>query len=277
MHTRITVQCPASIFEILVAELAEVGFDGFIETPDGFEGYAEGSMYDEEAVADIFRRYESHADYINFSFDRIEKTNWNAIWENSFEPVIIDDRCLIRAAFHKPQQQYPYEIIITPKMSFGTGHHPTTRLMIRAQLDMDHQGKRVLDAGCGTAILSVMASKLGALEIHAVDPDEWSVVNGEENARLNACHNIVLYRGTTRDQNFSEPFDIILANINKNVLVEDLAWYSAHLTPGGFALLSGFYDADAADILAHAADAGLSLVNRYEEEGWVALLVSKGA
>jgi ribosomal protein L11 methyltransferase len=262
---------------MLLAELADVGFDAFIETPDGFEGYAEGDKFDELAVEDIWHKYEGLTDYLSFSFDRVEKTNWNAVWENSYEPVVVDDRCLIRAAFHKPEGPYPYEIVITPKMSFGTGHHPTTRLMIRAQLDMEHRGRRVLDAGCGTAILSIMASKLRASEVHAVDPDEWSVINGEENARLNNCNNITLYRGITREQNFGEPFDIILANINKNVLMEDMDWYAGHVQSGGQVLLSGFYDADAADILNHASNAGLGISRRYVEEGWVALLLKKGA
>ncbi len=274
-HTRITVRCPASLSEILIAELAEVGFEAFLETPEGFEGYAEGGKYDDLAVDDLFHRYESQVDNLSFSIDRVEKANWNAIWENSYEPVVVDDRCLIRAAFHTPRQQYPYEIIITPKMSFGTGHHPTTRLMIRAQLDLDHQEKRVLDAGCGTAILSVMASKLGAAEIHAVDPDEWSVINGEENARLNECDNITLYQGLTRDQDFPEPFDIILANINKNVLMEDMDWYAQHLRPGGHLLLSGFYDADVPALRDRAASAGLSLSHRYEEQNWAALVLQK--
>ena len=274
-HTRIIVRCPAELSEVILAELAQVGFDAFIETPDGFEGYAEGDRYDEEAVEDIWHRYEGHADHLSFSFDRVEKTNWNEAWEKSYEPIVVDDRCLIRAAFHKPERQYRYEIIITPKMSFGTGHHPTTRLMIRAQLDMDHQGRRVLDAGCGTAILSIMASKLGASEVHSVDPDEWSITNGEENARLNDCYNINLYRGTTREHDFEEPFDIILANINKNILLADMGWYADHLRPGGSLVLSGFYDSDATDILAQSARYGLVFLHRYDEENWVALRLKK--
>lgn len=274
-HTRITVRCPASLSEILIAELAEVGFEAFLETPEGFEGYAEGDKYDDLAVDDLFHRYEGHVNDLSFSIDRVEKANWNAIWENSYEPVVVDDRCLIRAAFHKPERAYPHEIIITPKMSFGTGHHPTTRLMIRAQLDMDHQGKRVLDAGCGTAILSIMAAKLGASEVHAVDPDEWSVINGAENARLNGCDNIILYQGITREQSFSEPFDIILANINKNVLIEDMEWYAHHLRPGAELLLSGFYQTDIGDVLGHVERTGLGFLRRYEEDDWAALLLQK--
>jgi ribosomal protein L11 methyltransferase len=274
-HTRITVRCPAELTDILVAELAEAGFDAFMETPGGFEGYAEGEGYDVQAVEDIRNRYKTLAQELSFTLEKVEKTNWNAVWESSYEPVVVDDACLIRAVFHKPGRKYPYEIIITPKMSFGTGHHPTTRLMIRAQLDVDHQGKRVLDAGCGTAILSVMASKLGASEIKAVDPDEWSVINGEENARLNDCYNISLYWGTTREQDFQEPFDIILANINKNVLLEDMGWYAEHLRPGGHLLVSGFYVSDTPDILAQAARYNLDFLHRYEEETWVALRLQK--
>src|SRR5690606_15656315 len=133
---------------------------------------------------------------------------------------------------------------------------PTTRLMIRAQLDLDHQEKRVIDAGCGTAILSAMASKLGAAEIDAVDPDEWSVINGEENARLNECDNITLYHGLTREQYLPQPFNIILANINKNVLMEDMDWYAQRLRPGGHLLLSGFYDADVPALRDRVASAG---------------------
>ena len=221
-YTRIIVRCDASFTDILTAELAEAGFDAFIETADGFEGFVEGKNYDEERIENIRQRYTQQLPTLSFEFDKVEKRNWNEEWEKSYEPVVVDSRCIIRAEFHPPTKPYPYDIIITPKMSFGTGHHQTTYLMVQAQLELDHKDKLVMDAGCGTAVLSIMASKLGAVHVHAFDIDEWSVVNGKENAEVNRCDNITIWKGTLHEQQFTEAFDIILANINKNVLLEEM-------------------------------------------------------
>ena len=272
-YSRITVRCAPDFIDILTAELAEAGFDAFIETADGFEGFAEGMNYDAEMVDNIWHRYAEQQPTLAFEFEKIEKRNWNEEWEKSYEPVIVGDKCIIRAEFHQPKETYPYEIIITPKMSFGTGHHQTTHLMVHAQLELDHNGKRVMDAGCGTAVLSVMASKLGAAEVHAFDIDDWSVLNGKENAEINRCGNVYIQGGNLRDQAFTEPFDIVLANINKNVLLAEIGPLSRYLTASGRMLISGFYEEDVAEILLQAEKSGLHLLKSYSRDKWAALLL----
>src|SRR4051812_2597100 len=201
-----------------MAEIAEAGFDTFMETDEGFEAYAEDSKQDDAQLDYIKQKYNSIQPLL-FFFEKIKKENWNEQWEKNVEPIIVDNRCLIRAEFHKISEKYPYEIIITPKMSFGTGHHQTTYLMVKAQLDIDHTNKKVMDAGCGTAILSVMASMRGAQNVDAFDIDDWSIENGMENAARNGCDNIRIRKGTIRDFQWHQKFGIILANINKNVLL----------------------------------------------------------
>jgi ribosomal protein L11 methyltransferase len=273
-HTRLQVNCSTDFSEILIAELSEAGFDTFIETDQGFEAFAEEEKYDAVAVQSIRERY-SELTSLTFSFDRIAKKNWNEEWEKNYEPINVEDRCLIRAAFHQPEKAYPYEIIITPKMSFGTGHHQTTYLMIKNQMDIDHQNKRVMDAGCGTAILSIMACKLGAKEAEAFDIDEWSVINGEENKELNHCQNIHLQQGKISEVNLAGKFDIILANINKNVLMEEIKIYGGYLTAGGLLLLSGFYTRDITDLLKEAFQYKFTERRRDERETWACLLLEK--
>lgn len=272
-YSRIIVRCTTDFTDILTAELAEAGFDAFIETADGFEGFAEGMNYDEEMVENIRRRYAEQQPLLAFEFEKVEKRNWNEEWEQSYEPVIVSGQCIIRAEFHQPKETYPYEIIITPKMSFGTGHHQTTHLMIQAQLELDHKGKRVMDAGCGTAVLSVMASKLGAADIHGFDIDDWSVLNGKENVEINRCTNVSIRRGTLREQQFTEAFDIVLANINKNVLLAEMAPLRSYLTAEGRMLVSGFYEEDVVKILLHAEKSNLGLLKAYSRDNWAALLL----
>ena len=151
-YSRLKVICDAEFSEILMAEIGEVGFDTFMETDDGFEAYVEKEKYKKDLLQSIKEKYTQQTPLV-FYQDRIEKQNWNEEWEKNYEPIIVDDRCLIRADFHKIEKKYPYEVIITPKMSFGTGHHQTTYLMIKNQLDIDHKDKRVMDAGCGTSTL----------------------------------------------------------------------------------------------------------------------------
>ncbi|MEX1239222.1 MAG: 50S ribosomal protein L11 methyltransferase [Cyclobacteriaceae bacterium] len=273
-HTRLLVKCDPQYSEILLAELAEANFDTFLENEHGFEAYVEKKAYDKPLVDAILKKYQSVTS-VDFSFSQIPNRNWNEEWEKSYAPILVDDKCLIRASFHQPEKQYPYEIIITPKMSFGTGHHQTTYLMVKSMLAIDHRAKRVMDAGCGTAILSIMASKLGAKDVEAFDIDEWSVINGNENTEVNHCGNIRIQRGTIREVDLSEKFDIILANINKNVLLDELNIYSSHLQPGGLLLLSGFFTLDIPDLLREAVRHHLTEVNRDDRETWASLLLSR--
>jgi ribosomal protein L11 methyltransferase len=273
-YSRLQVICDPEFSEILMAEIAEAGFDTFMENEKGFEAYVEDANYNKEKLEEIKEKYSAFTP-LDFHEDKIEKKNWNEEWEKNYEPILVDDKCLIRANFHIPEKQYPYEIIITPKMSFGTGHHQTTYLMVKNQLEMDHQNKMVMDAGCGTAILSVMASKLGAKHVDAFDIDEWSVVNGNENAEVNGCKNISIRQGKITDLTFETNFDIILANINKNILLDEMHQYASYLPKGGLLLLSGFYEQDIPDLLKEAGRYSLQKVRTDSRENWAALLLIK--
>jgi ribosomal protein L11 methyltransferase len=273
-YSRLQVVCDPDFSEILMAEVADTGFDTFMETEKGFEAYVEMEKFDKERLQAIKEKYEGRTSLVFFQ-DRIQKQNWNEEWEKNYEPIVVDDQCLIRASFHKPDKKYPFEIIITPKMSFGTGHHQTTYLMIKTQMSMDHKDKRVMDTGCGTAILSVMATKLGAREVQAFDIDEWSMENGKENVEVNNCRNINLQLGKIDEVNIEGTFDIILANINKNVLLAEINRYQNFLNDGGFLLLSGFYTGDIDDINTECNKFNLHEVKRDERETWACLLLKK--
>ena len=273
-YTRLQVICDPEFSEILMAEVAEAGFDSFLETEKGFEAYVENEKFDHQQLSSVRKKYK-HVHPLLFFQDKIQKKNWNEEWEKNLQPIVVDNQCLIRAEFHKAEKKYPYEIIITPKMSFGTGHHQTTYLMIKNQMTLDHRGKRVMDAGSGTAILSIMASKLGAREVESFDIDEWSVINGKENIENNHCGNIRLHQGKITDLNLSGSFDILLANINKNVLLDELKTYVTYLNTGGHLMLSGFYEHDTEDIAKEAAHYGLKQERKDERETWALLLLRK--
>lgn len=273
-YTRLEVVCPETHRDILIAELAEVGFAMFMETDSGFEADAEEGEVDPASVEAIRVRYSRDIP-LTFRVSSIQRENWNELWEKNVSPVVVDDQCLIRAAFHRADRRYPYEIIITPKMSFGTGHHPTTYLMVKSQLAIDHKGKRVMDAGCGTAILSVMACKRGASEVEAFDIDEWSILNGQENAALNHCDQIRIRHGTIADFDWDKPFDIILANINRNILLHEMSQYARHLAPGGTLQMSGFYVKDIPELVAEAGRYGLALTDQMDREDWATIGVAR--
>lgn len=273
-YHRLQVVCDPDFTEILMAEIAEAGFDTFMETEKGFEAYAEEGKLDQPLLNELNEKYK-HVNPLLFLQDKVQKQNWNEEWEKNVDPIFVEDQCLIRAEFHKIEKKFPYEIIITPKMSFGTGHHQTTYLMVKAQLGVNHKGKRVMDAGCGTAILAIMASKLGAKEVEAFDIDEWSVPNGVENAEKNHCTNIRIRQGKIGDMNFTGKFDIILANINKNVLLSEIKEYAGFLPKNGLLLLSGFYTSDIDDLKKEAVQFRLTEVRRDERETWASLLLEK--
>jgi ribosomal protein L11 methyltransferase len=272
-YSRLKVICDPDFSELLMAEIGEAGFDSFLETENGFEAYVESENYDKDVLQSIKDKYIQQTPVV-FYQDRIQKQNWNEEWEKSYHPIIVDDKCLIRADFHKIEKKYPYELIITPKMSFGTGHHQTTYLMVKNQMDINHLNKRVMDAGCGTAILSVMASKLGAREVEAFDIDEWSVSNAKENMDVNGCTNIQHQQGKLSELSFTGKFEIILANINKNVLMDEIRLYKKYLVEDGLLLLSGFYTEDIPDLLKEAALFNFREVRRDERENWAALLLT---
>jgi ribosomal protein L11 methyltransferase len=271
-YTRLQVICDPDFSEILMAEIAEAGFDTFMEIEKGFDAYGEEKKIDTKLVESIRKKYKQ-VNPLLLHFERVEKQNWNKEWEKNVEPINVDGKVYVRAAFHEPVPTIPYEIVITPKMSFGTGHHQTTYLMLRSQLSIDHRGKSVMDAGCGTAILSIMAAKRDAKQVEAFDIDEWSVENGRENIEVNKTPNVNIRLGSVRSLSFDSSFDIILANINKNILLDEMDAYAALLKPGGVLLLSGFYTSDIPDLASEGANLGLNETGRDEKDGWASLLL----
>ncbi len=239
----IKVNCAQDLSDYLIAELFELGFDSFQELEDGFEGSCEEATYDEGRVESVLSQFPN----IKFVIKEQEKINWNEEWEKNYDPIIVEGRCIVRASFHKPQPQFEYEIIVTPKMSFGTGHHATTYQVLDYQMDLDHTDKKVLDVGTGTGILAIMAQKKGASEITATDIDDWCIENSEENFALNDVKGVELIQGEI-DEVQEKDYDIVIANINKNVLLDQLGAYAERLKENGELILSGFYEEDIQDL-----------------------------
>lgn len=259
--------------EILVAELAEIGFDSFVDTEEGIQAYITDELWDEQALNKLLDKYREIAQ-LEASWGRLEKQNWNEAWEKSFSPIEVDQTILVRATFHEPNPSFPIEIIITPKMSFGTGHHETTSQMMSLQLGVDHKGKSVLDVGTGTGILAILAAKLGATKVHGFDIDEWSVENTLENRELNQTPHITVHQGTIAEETVF-PYDIVLANINRNILLAEIPSYVRCLAPKGYLFVSGFYTHDAPDIEAMAATQGLKKIAEKSKNGWAAIVFQR--
>lgn len=257
--------------EILMAELIEVGFDSFTEEYDGILGYVQSDLFDEEKMKELFI-FNNEEVKISYTYQEMPNINWNEEWEKNFSPINVEDKVLIRAEFHEPNADL-HEIIIQPKMSFGTGHHPTTHLMIQQMLDMDFQGKNVLDMGCGTSVLAIFAKQKGASRVVAIDIDEWSVENSKENAERNGVE-LAISQGTAENLG-GETFDIILANINRNILISDIPTYVSVLNEGGQLLLSGLCFFDVADILQVCEEQKLTLKHQQQREEWMSLLLTK--
>ena len=258
--------------EILVAELAEVGFDSFVDTEDGLLAYIQEPLWNEAILSDIY--ILQNPDFsASYTYKTIPQVNWNEEWEKNFEPIVVEGACTVRAPFH-PTATTPYEIVITPKMSFGTGHHETTYMMLQFLLTLDLKGKRVLDMGCGTSVLAIMAEKRGAAEVLAVDIDDWCVENSLENIAHNACEHISVLLGDTSQLN-GRTFDLIIANINRNILLADIPHYAASLTHGGTLLLSGFYTEDIPAITEQCTAHALRFVQNLERNNWAAVQFTK--
>jgi ribosomal protein L11 methyltransferase len=250
--------------DLLVAALSEAGFDGFEQEEETLKAFVPAAAFNEEAVKAIAADTGS-----SYAQSTIEETNWNAVWESNFAPVIVDDFVGIRAHFHEPIVEVVQEIVITPKMSFGTGHHATTHLVIQQMRNIDFANKQVFDFGTGTGVLAILAEKLGASKILAIDNDDWSIENAAENAERNSCTKIVLQKAF--DASGAERYDVILANINKNVILDNLKFLSTQLVPGGILLLSGLLIADEADI--KDAASVFQLIHQQTEvrNGWICM------
>ncbi len=257
--------------EILMAELIEIGFDSFTEENDGILAYIQKDIFSEEQLQNVGIMHREDVQ-ISFTYQEMPNINWNEEWEKNFSPINVEDKVLIRAEFHDPDPTM-HEIVIQPKMSFGTGHHPTTHLMIQQMLEMDFEGKKVLDMGCGTSVLAIFAKQKGAAEVTAIDIDEWSVENSIENAQRNGVE-LKISQGTAENLG-NEMFDIILANINRNILISDIPDYVSVLNNGGKLLLSGLCFFDVNDILEVCTSQGLILENKQQREEWISLLLKK--
>jgi ribosomal protein L11 methyltransferase len=273
--TKVLFQANQDFSEILIAELAEQGYDTFEDTDKGFNAYILTELYSEEAIRALVKNYSALAS-INFKIEVIEKENWNEQWEKNYDPIEIPGKLRVRATFHEPDDSFDHEIVITPKMSFGTGHHATTQSMLELQLDSDFHDKSVVDLGSGTGILAIMASKLGASHIEATDIDDWCVENGIENFALNALSGITFHKGATQVVKLEKKkYDVVIANINKNVLLDEMSHYAALLDKGGRLYLSGFYEADVEDIKNATDEYNLLLEKSVIKDNWTALMFTK--
>ncbi|WP_292944417.1 50S ribosomal protein L11 methyltransferase [Olleya sp. UBA1516] len=258
--------------EILIAELGYAGFESFVETEEGVTAYIQKEEYNASILDDI-QILKSDEFEITYTFDEIEQTNWNEEWEKNFNPIVVDDLCAVRAPFHD-KFDTKYDIIIEPKMSFGTGHHETTHMMIQHILKNDFEGKSVLDMGCGTAVLAILAEMKGAKPLDAIDIDNWCYLNSLENVERNNCKHISVYEGEAALLK-DKKYDTIIANINRNILLNDIATYSKCLDAKGTLFLSGFYQEDIPMIEKECNNNQLFLKDTLTKNNWVALKFEK--
>lgn len=254
--------------EILIAELGYAGFESFVETEEGVTAYIQKEEWHENILEDI-QILNSEEFKIDFTFNEIEQTNWNEEWEKNFNPIVVDNICSVRAPFHE-KPNTPYDIIIEPKMSFGTGHHETTHMMIQHILKTDFTNKSVLDMGCGTGVLAILAEIKGANPIDAVDYDNWCYLNSLENVERNNCKHITVIEGDASVL-AGKKYDIVIANINRNILLNDMGTYISCLNKGGLLFLSGFYKDDIPVIQEACEKHMLKFEEKLERNHWVAL------
>jgi ribosomal protein L11 methyltransferase len=254
--------------DILAAELAEIGFDSFVPGENGMQAFIPENKFDESSLKQLIADYPIEV-AVSYEIITVASKNWNEEWEKHyFEPIVIGDECVIHSSFHKNEPEAKYDIIIDPKMAFGTGHHETTSLVIGEILKMDLTNKKVLDMGCGTAVLAILAAMRGATELLAIDIDNWCTENSLENIALNNVSGIEVKLGGAELLEGLH-FDIILANINRNILLADIEKYAACLSSGGKLYMSGFYKADIPVIEAEVNRNGLELIDFKEKNNWV--------
>ncbi len=265
-HIQISVEASEEQQELLISELSDLGANGFEQTEMHLLAYFNEADFLSYDVNKLLEGY-------NANVQTIVQQNWNAVWESNFQPVVVDDFCAVRAHFHEPVAGVQHEIIITPKMSFGTGHHATTWMMMQQMRGIDFRDKKVFDFGTGTGILAILAEKLGANSVIAIDNDEWSISNGAENLAQNGCSRIQLQFASTVPQ---DQFDIILANINRNVILMHLNAIVKALAPQGCILFSGLLASDEQDIVSACRAEGLAVRNQQLRNNWISLLLHRG-
>lgn len=262
-------------FEILSAALLELGCDSFCEESNLLLAYIDKSQFDAESLKNLVEKYSAEFE-IKYEISDLENKNWNEEWEKNFEPVTVGQACIVRASFHPADKVYDYDIVINPKMSFGTGHHETTHMMLEHLLQMDIKDITLLDAGAGTGILAILAAMRGAKNIVAFDIEDWAFHNAVENAALNNCANIHVLQGTIGTLTLPfKTYDIILANINKNVLLEEISVYYTFLKTGGKLVMSGFFENDVTDIDLKAKELNFLLEKINVKNNWASVIYSK--
>lgn len=252
--------------DLLINALAEAGFDTFEETESGFNAYVPTPDFDENILRSVLASFDFP---ISYTTTEIQQQNWNQVWESNFSPIAIAGKCYVRATFHEPRPEYPYGIVIDPKMAFGTGHHQTTATVIELMLDETFQDKVVLDMGCGTGILSILADKLGAKEVVAIDNDRICYESTIENSQLNAATHVICVCGS-EESIPSTLFDVVLANINRNILLHQMKDYAAALAKQGVLIISGFYTEDLTVLTEEARKFNLVLAESRSSDNWVA-------
>lgn len=258
--------------EILIAELSENGYDTFIEHEDGFSAFIPSENFKQDILDEVLQILPKE---VNYSIEKqeLEDVNWNQEWEKNFEPILVENQIYLHADFHEKRDEIPYQINIQPKMSFGTGHHETTYLMLKTMLTMDFKDKFVLDMGCGTSVLAVFAKQKEAKHVLAIDNDTWAFENSLENAKRNQVEIDVKLGDASLLEN--QTFDVILANINKNILLQDMEKYVENLNENGFLLMSGIYNFDVEDITEIAEELGLTYISKEEKNSWCAVKFQK--
>ena len=253
--------------EILIAQLAEVGFESFVETDSGLSAFILKEEWRDNILKDI--QILTNSDFkISYSFKEIKQVNWNSEWEKNFNPIVIEDKVSIRAPFHEKPHAIEYDIVIEPKMSFGTGHHQTTHVMVQHILDLNLTDTKVLDMGCGTGVLAILAEMRGATDIEAIDIDTWCYENSLENIERNTCKNIRVFEGDASLLK-DKKYDVVIANINRNILLNDIKSYAHCLDKDGILLLSGFYVEDIPIIEKECSKYQLERQNFKERDNWV--------
>ena len=264
--------CSEIITDVVSALAGEIGFESFVPTETGVEAYVQQSLFDENKLKEMVANFPIPDTQITYTITEPEDKNWNEEWEkNFFQPIVIEDRCVIHSTFHKDYPKAEYDIVINPQMAFGTGHHETTSSILGELLDADLKGKSVLDMGCGTSILAILASMRGADPVTAIDIDDWCVNNSRDNIALNNIHNITVELGDASLLKGRKPFDIIIANINRNILLNDMAAYAACMHSGSEIYMSGFYVQDIPVIREKAESLGMEFVHNREKHNWTAV------
>ena len=271
-----TSPCTETVNDVLTAVLGEVGFESFVESEGGLTAYIQQSVCDENAIKTVIADFPLSDTEITYTFTEAEDKDWNEEWEkNFFQPIIIGDRCVIHSTFHQNVPKAEYDIVINPQMAFGTGHHETTSLIIGELLDNELKDKSLLDMGCGTSILAILARMRGARPCIAIDIDEWCVRNSIENIELNHVDDIAVSQGDASSLTGKGPFDVIIANINRNIHLDNMQAYASVMHPGSTIYMSGFYTQDLPILQECAAQYGLHYKKHLEKNNWVAARFEK--